>query len=74
MRFKLYLLRSVHSFKAAEISIGSTQAISAVEGNWVDFGRQHFSLTVLVPELDEPDAKEPLPDLLDVFYGKELVR
>ena len=60
----------MHSFKAAEIRIGTAQDINAVEGNWVDFGTQHFSLSVIVPELEEADADEPLPDLLDIFYSK----
>lgn len=59
----------MHSFKAAEISIGGSQDIRAVEGNWVDVGKQHLSLAVVVPELEE-DAEEPPPDLLDIFYSK----
>jgi len=63
---------SVHSFKAAEISIGSHQDIRAVEGNWVDVGKQHLSLAVVVPELEE-NVEEPLPDLLDIFYSEPFV-
>ena len=59
---------SVHSFKAAEVSIGSNQDIRVVEGNWVDVGKQHLTLAVVVPELEE-DAEDPPPDLLDIFYS-----
>ena len=60
----------MHSFKAAEISIGDNQDIRAVAGNWVDVGKQHLSLAVVVPEEPEEDAEEPLPDVLDIFYSE----
>ncbi|DBA95844.1 hypothetical protein WJX77_010833 [Trebouxia sp. C0004] len=59
---------SVHSFKAAEVSIGGSQDIRAVDGKWVDVGKQHLSLAVVVPDID-PDSEEPPPDLLDIFYS-----
>ncbi|KAA6422484.1 MAG: hypothetical protein FRX49_07659 [Trebouxia sp. A1-2] len=59
---------SVHSFKAAEVSIGGSQDIKAMDGNWVDVGKQHLSLAVVVPDIEQ-DSEEPPPDLLDIFYS-----
>lgn len=59
-------------FKATGISIGGSRAVKAEEGNWVDVGKQHISLTVLVPEPSSgPDAEDPPPDLLDIYYSKQ---
>ena len=60
---------SVHSFKAAEVSIGGSQDIRAVDGNWVDVGKQHLSLAVVVPDIEQ-DSEDPPPDLLDIFYSE----
>ena len=60
---------SVHSFKAAEISIGGSQEIRAVDGNWVDVGKEHLSLAVVVPDIEQ-DSEDPPPDLLDIFYSE----
>lgn len=60
---------SVHSFKAAEVSIGGSQDIKAMDGNWVDVGKQHLSLAVVVPDIEQ-DSEEPPPDLLDIFYSE----
>ena len=65
----LHVHCSVHSFKAAEVSIGSSQEIRAVDGNWVDVGKQHLSLAVVVPDIDQ-DSEDPPPDLLDIFYSE----
>ena len=65
----LHVHCSVHSFKAAEVSIGGSQDIRAVDGNWVDVGKQHLSLAVVVPDIDQ-DSEDPPPDLLDIFYSE----
>lgn len=62
---------SVHPFKATGLSIGGSKAVRAEEGNWVDAGKQHISLTVIVPELpSSAGSEEPPPDLLDLHYSK----
>lgn len=38
----------------------------------MDVGKQHISLTVIVPEPSSgTDAEDPPPDLLDIYYSKQ---
>ena len=63
---------SVHPFKATGISIGGSKVVRAEEGNWVDVGKQHISLTIIVPELpSDANSEDPPPDLLDLHYSKQ---
>ena len=63
---------SVHCFKATGVSIGGSRVVRAEEGNWVDVGKQHISLAVIVPEPSSgADLEDPPPDLLDIYYSKQ---
>ena len=58
----------MHTFKATEISFGQGRVVRAAEGKWVDVGKEHLSLAVLLPELEE-DVDDPPPDTLDIFFS-----
>ena len=61
----------MHTFKATGVSIGGSKAIRAEEGNWVDVGKQHISLSVIMPESpNKTDSEDQPPDLVDIYYSK----
>ena len=64
-----FILCSVHTFTATEISIGQTRTLRPAEGKWVDVGKEHISTAVLLPDSDE-DVDEMPPDTLDIVYSK----
>ncbi|KAK9806156.1 hypothetical protein WJX72_003524 [[Myrmecia] bisecta] len=58
---------SLHCVQASKITIAPRTELD-VPGCWLDFGRQHCSLTYYPPEDEQDEDSEAPPDVLDIPY------